>query len=316
MVADSLGDVKDSGSASKTRQARANHPLPILKWAGGKRGLLPKILPLVPQFSGTYFEPFLGAGALFFSMPNQTRKVGNDYNKDLIELYRVVRDNPEGLLSELKQHRNSKEHFYKVRAWDRDAYFRERSAEARAARLIFLNKTCFNGLYRVNSRNEFNVPFGDLKNPDFISETNLLRMSSFLRSQEKGKRLVTLKSGDYRSAVKNAGAGDFVYLDPPYDPLSKTSSFVSYQTSGFSSADQEALKHEIDILTSRGVPVLLSNSATPLIGKLFNDKSVFRTRRVSANRTIGASINSRGQTAELLIDNFRATLGEYQNVQD
>lgn len=308
--------MKKTASAPKTKRAEVGHPLPILKWAGGKRALLPKILPMIPKFTGTYFEPFLGAGALFFSMPHQTKKVGNDYNKDLIELYRVVRDNPEGLLSELRQHRNNKEHFYKVRAWDREANFHQRSAEERAARLIFLNKTCFNGLYRVNSRNEFNVPFGDLKNPDFISETNLLRMSSFLRSREKGKRLVTLKSGDYRRALKNAKGGDFVYLDPPYDPLSKTSSFVSYQTSGFSSADQETLKQEIDTLTARGVPVLLSNSATPLIRKLFSDKSVFRIKRVTANRTIGASINSRGKTAELLIDNFRATLGKHQHVEN
>ena len=308
--------MKNSASASKTNQAEVSNPLPILKWAGGKRGLLPKILPVIPKFSGTYFEPFLGAGAVFFSMPQHIRKVGNDYNKDLIELYRVIRDNPEGLLSELRRHRNTKEHFYRVRAWDREANFRQRSAEERAARMIFLNKTCFNGLYRVNSRNEFNVPFGDFKNPDFVSETNLLRMSSFLLSLDHGKRLVTLKSGDYRAALASAKEGDFVYLDPPYDPLSKTSSFVAYQTSGFSSADQETLKTEIDTLTSRRVPVLLSNSSTPLIRNLFSDKSVFRIRRVTANRTIGASISSRGRTDELLVDNFRATLGEYQRVKN
>lgn len=267
-------------------------------------------MPKIPSFTGTYFEPFLGAGALFFSMPEHLRKVGNDYNRDLIELYRVIRDNPKGLLEELKKHRNTKDHYYEVRAWDREASFRQRSAAERAARLIFLNKTCFNGLYRVNSRNEFNVPFGDLKNPDFVSEKNLLKMSSFLRSRKNGHRLVTLKSGDYRAALRGAREGDFVYLDPPYDPLSKTSSFVSYQTSGFSSSDQEALRQEIDELTSRGVPVLLSNSATPFIRKLFSDTSVFRTRRISATRTIGASVGSRGKTAELLIDNFRATLGK------
>lgn len=293
-----------------SKQSSEGPPLPILKWAGGKRALLPQIMPKIPNFTGTYFEPFLGAGALFFSMPRHLKKVGNDYNRDLIELYRVVRDNPEGLLAELKKHRNTKEHFYEVRAWDREPSFRERSAEEKAARLIFLNKTCFNGLYRVNSRNEFNVPFGNLKNPDFVSETNLLKMSSFLRSREKGNRLVTLKSGDYRAALQGAREGDFVYLDPPYDPLSKTSSFVAYQTSGFSSADQEALKEQIDNLTSRGVPVLLSNSATPFVRRLFCDTNVFRARRISANRTIGASISSRGKTTELLIDNFRATLGK------
>lgn len=307
--------MKNSTTGTSTSESDGGHPVPILKWAGGKRALLPQIKPKIPKFTGTYFEPFLGAGALFFSMPQLTRKVGNDYNIDLIELYRVVRDNPEGLLAELKKHRNDKEHFYSVRAWDREANFRERSAEERAARLIFLNKTCFNGLYRVNSKNEFNVPFGNLKNPDFVSETNLLRMSSFLRARDKGRPLVTLKSGDYRLALEGARKGDFVYLDPPYDPLSKTSSFVSYQTSGFSSKDQEALKYEIDVLTSRGVPVLLSNSATPLIRELFSDKSTYRVSRISANRTIGASIDSRGKTAELLIDNFRETVGNDGHVK-
>lgn len=264
---------------------------------------------MIPEFGGTYYEPFLGAGAVFFALPKNQRKIGNDYNKELIDLYRVVRDNPEGLLFHLRKHVNEKEHFYEVRAWDREPDFLERSAEERAARVIFLNKTCFNGLYRVNSRNEFNVPFADLKNPDFVSESNVKRMSAFLRSKSKGKRSATLKTGDYRTAMRGARAGDFVYLDPPYDPTSLTSSFVSYQTSGFARPDQQALKHEIDRLTAIGVPVLLSNSATPFIKKLYGDPNVYRITEVTANRRIGADTGSRGKTAELLVDNYRAVVG-------
>jgi DNA adenine methylase len=307
--------VKNLAAEPGTSRQGSEAPLPILKWAGGKRALLPKILPLIPEFSGTYFEPFLGAGAVFFAMPKNVRKVGNDYNKELIELYTVVRDNPDGLLFHLRQHVNEKEHFYKVRAWDREPGFSQRSAEARAARLIFLNKTCFNGLYRVNSRNEFNVPFADLKKPDFVAEANVRRMSAFLRLRFHGRRAVTLKAGDYHAATKKARAGDFVYFDPPYDPTSVTSSFVSYQTSGFTQNDQEGLKAEIDRLTAIGVPVLLSNSATPFIKKLFGDKSVYRITEITANRTIGADTGSRGKTAEVLVDNYRATVERKPGVQ-
>ncbi|MDA7843785.1 DNA adenine methylase [Pontimonas sp.] len=300
--------MKKSTSGTAAPEIRRAQPLPLLKWAGGKRGLLPKILPLIPEFTGTYFEPFLGAGAVFFAMPVHTRKVGNDYNQDLVEVYQVVRDNPDKLLSYLSQHKNEKAHFYEVRSWDREPDFQDRPAEERAARIIYLNKTCFNGLYRVNSKNQFNVPFADLKNPDFVSEENVMRVSAFLRSRAQGKRAVTLQSGDYRSALKKAQAGDFVYLDPPYDPLSPTSSFVSYHTTGFTRQDQEALKEEVEQLTEKGVPVLLSNSATPFISTLFSDESIFRITHVETNRAIGAASSSRRKASEFLVDNYRATL--------
>jgi len=287
-------------------------PAPILKWAGGKRALLSRIIPMVTQFNGTYIEPFLGAGALFFSMPRSQKKIGNDFNMELIELYRVVRDDPEGLLFHLRQHRNEQEYFYEVRSWDREPDFAERSKAVRAARLIFLNKTCFNGLYRVNSRNEFNVPFANLKNPDFISERNIRQMSSFLRARLEKSRVVALRQGDYQSTTAKAKRGDFVYLDPPYDPLSDTASFVSYQKTGFTKADQGDLKKEIDRLASIGVPTLLSNSDTPLIRQLFSDQSIYRITQVHTNRRIGADVRSRGRTAELLIDNYKVTVGRGQ----
>jgi len=286
---------------------RGDQPAPILKWAGGKRELLPSIMKKVPAFTGRYIEPFLGAGAVFFAMPASTKKLGNDFNPDLIELYRVVRDNPEGLLRELRKHKNQKEYFYEVRAWDRDPTFPDRPPVERAARLIFLNKTCFNGLYRVNSRNEFNVPFADLKNPDFIAEKNVVLMSSFLRASADTKsRATTLSHGDYRKVTSKATEGDFVYLDPPYDPLSETASFVSYHKDGFSRMNQEQLRDEIVRLTGLGVPVLLSNSNTPFICKLYSDKEIFRTARVSTSRKIGANPSSRGQTFEVLIDNYKS----------
>lgn len=280
---------------------------PFLKWAGGKRALLPEILHRVPQFNGRYIEPFVGAGAVLFAMPHDTPKRVNDFNTDLIEVYETVRDFPEELIRNLRFHQNTKEHFLAVRAWDRKDDFIRRDPVERAARFIYLNRTCFNGLYRVNSKGQFNVPFGNYAKPDLVLAKTIQDASSFLNSTDAaGKRAVEITSGDYKIAIANATQGDFVYLDPPYDPVSPTSSFVAYQQDGFGRADQESLRDELLKLSSNGVPALLSNADTPFISALYGDSSVFQIERVMVSRAIGASSASRTKVGEVLVNNYRA----------
>jgi DNA adenine methylase len=287
--------------ARKTPQAAlelVSKPNPFLKWAGGKRGLLHEILPKVPDFTGRYIEAFLGAGAVLFAVDFKSALV-NDFNEDLIEVYEVIKGQPEQLIKELKKHVNEKEHFLAVRSWDRLPNFSKRTPVERAARFIYLNKTGFNGLYRVNSKGYFNVPFAAQKNPDFIAEENIRKVSEYLKA-------VTFTSGDYRLATKKAKPGDFVYLDPPYDPISVTSSFVAYNTIGFDQSDQESLRDEVVRLTKLGVHVLLSNSDTKFIRGLYKDKDLFRIRSVEVRRAISAKTSSRGMIGEVLVDNFNA----------
>lgn len=272
---------------------------PFLKWAGGKRGLLHEIIPRVPDFSGRYIEPFLGAGAVMFALRPRNGALGNDSNKDLIEVYEVVRDYPEELLSHLSALDNSKEEFMRVREMDRAEDFQTLNPVVRAARFIYLNKTCFNGLYRVNSRGHFNVPFGNYKNPSFDNPDPILAASRFLQNG------VTLTSGDYRTASKFATKSDFVYFDPPYEPVSATSSFVSYQSGGFTQEDQGDLVEEATRLTNLGVPVLLSNSAAPYIREIYSATGHFRISTVQVTRAISAKASSRGAISEFLIDNFQ-----------
>lgn len=275
-------------------------PEPFLKWAGGKRSLLPEILPRIPEIQGRYFEPFLGAGAVFFAIALEQPKVINDFNYDLIQTYEVIRDRLPALLKELEKHQNSKEHFLEVRAWDRQSNFKSLSPVKKAARFIYLNKTCFNGLYRVNSQGFFNVPFGNYKRPNYLDVSNLTAVSLYLKNN------VELSDGNYLEVTNKATNRDFVYFDPPYDPVSATSSFVAYQNAGFSRDDQALLSEEIVRLTKQGVPVLLSNSSTPFIRSLYGDKRVFEIETVSVNRAISATSAGRKAVNEVLVNNFRA----------
>ena len=286
-------------------------PKPFLKWAGGKRALLPLINEKIPeQIQGNYIEPFLGAGAVFFSRNKEEQKIVNDSNLDLIQVYQVIRDDLDQLIIELKKHRNNKDYFLTIRRWDRNpSRWEKKTSVQRAARFIYLNKTCFNGLYRVNSKGNFNVPFGHYAKPDFKSDGNLRAVSEFLNTKSAGsKRAVKLKSGNYREVTAMATENDFVYLDPPYDPVSATASFVSYQRGGFTSEDQKDLKDEILRLTELGVRVLLSNSDTQYIRSLYSDKKIFKTKKIEVARTISAKASSRIKTGEVLIDNYK-TLG-------
>jgi len=264
---------------------------PFLKWAGGKRNLLSTLTLHFPSMRevNRYFEPFLGGGAVFFHLQHPNSLL-SDSNEELIEVYQVVREQVEDLILVLKQHHNEHEYYYKVRS-QKPALL---SRVERAARFIFLNRTCYNGLYRVNSRGQFNVPFGRYKNP-LICDTEGLRASSL------ALRNAHIFVADFEAAVSDAGKDDFVYFDPPYYPLSETSSFTSYTVQRFAAGEQERLAQVFQALTCRGCRVLLSNSDTPLIRKLYES---FATIEVQANRAISCKADGRGEINELLIKNY------------
>lgn len=268
---------------------------PFLKWAGGKRQLLPEIRILIPSSINTYYEPFIGAGAVLFDLQPQ-RAVLNDINPDLMNVYQVIKDNIESLISDLHKHRHDQEYFYQVRNLDRDPCCRSMSPVERASRIIFLNKTCFNGLFRVNSKGHFNVPFGHYKNPKILEEKLLRKVHQYLNTAR-----ITLLNTDFAKAVQEATQGDFVYFDPPYDPVSNTSSFTSYHLGGFDKNEQERLKLVMDELTARGCKVLLSNSGTDFIKKLYRE---YQIKTVSANRAINSVASKRGSIDEVLVMNY------------
>jgi DNA adenine methylase len=265
---------------------------PFLKWVGGKRQLLPSLLELVPErVAGTYREPFIGGGAVFFALAAEgriRRAVLSDVNRELIEVYTAVRDEPEGLIQALRHHRNDSVHYYTVRALEP----KRLSMIERAARFIFLNRCGYNGLYRVNASGKFNVPFGRYVNPAICDAENLRAASRALERAE-------LKCGDFRGAVVKASANDFVYFDPPYVPLTRTASFTSYASGGFGPAEHVRLRDLALRLKQRGVRVLLSNSAVPFVHELYADG--FEKKSVHARRLVSCRPNGRGGVPELLI---------------
>ncbi len=210
----------------------------FLKWAGGKRTILDQIHNLIPDYTGTFIEPFLGGGSVLFSMEPTQKKIVSDSNSELINAYITVRDYPDELLTELKQFKNTSEDFYEIRSWDRTPDFKNRPSTTRAARFIYLNKTCFNGLYRVNSKGHFNVPFGSYKKPDFINEDSIWGANQFLSTKINNEFATQIENMDYLKVLQMAIQGDFVYLDPPYYPISPTEAFVSYTATGFSHDNQ------------------------------------------------------------------------------
>lgn len=271
--------------------------LPILKWVGGKRQLLEQIVPLIPECS-TYYEPFIGGGAVLFN--RQPRKaVINDSNKELINVYRVIKEEPDELIRNLIQHKekNCEHYFYETRALDRDKEaFHKMSDVKKAARIIYLNKTCYNGLFRVNSLGEFNSPWGKYKNPNITNETTIRELSKYLNKAD-----IVIKCGDYKEALKGIRKGAFVYLDPPYMPISSSSSFTGYTADGFGEKEQIILKKQCDMLTKRGIKFLLSNSSCDFIENLYKDYIV---TRVGAKRAINAKADKRGEIDEVLVRNY------------
>ncbi len=276
-------------------------PSPFLKWAGGKRSQLPFLRSHIGQISGRYFEPFLGGGAALFGLAPSTECFAGDLNSDLIATYETVRDAPQELIEIFKDFHNEKEFYLQVRSWDRDPSFVDRPKVEKAARFIYLNRTGFNGLYRVNSRGEFNVPFGRQSYRTIADYENLVKVSQFLKG-ELQSGTVTLFNGSYLDLCAQAQEGDTVYLDPPYDPLSASSSFVSYQKDGFTRKDQEDLRDEVLRLASIGCKVFVSNSSSEYMHKLYGDRQLFQIHRVMVPRQIGAQAQSRSSVEEILVE--------------
>lgn len=267
---------------------------PILKWVGGKRQLLTEIIPLINKKCSTYIEPFVGGGAVFFELQPK-KAIINDYNSELINVYEVVRDFPEELIALLEEHskENSEAYFYKLRSLDRMSEYFEMSKIQKAARIIYLNKTCYNGLFRVNSAGQFNSPYGKYKNPNIINAITIRAMSKYLQNPN-----IAIKQGDYREVLKKARKGSFVYLDPPYMPVSSSASFTGYTENGFSYERQVELKEECDKLKEKGIPFLMSNSDCDEIRDLYEGYDI---RTVQAKRYINSDANKRGEVSEVLI---------------
>ncbi|MCM3055724.1 MULTISPECIES: DNA adenine methylase [Bacillaceae] len=269
---------------------------PFLKWAGGKRQLLPEIRKYIPKRIGTYYEPFLGGGAVLFDLQPK-KAVINDINSELINTYLVIKNNVDELIEDLRKHENTSDYYYKIRDLDRDKNrFSKLSDVEKASRLIYLNKTCFNGLFRVNSQGQFNVPFGRYKNPNIVNEFVLRAVSHYLNNNE-----VKILNGDFADAVSSAKKGDFVYFDSPYDPVSETASFTGYTLGGFNKDEQIRLRDLFVDLDKRGCKVLLSNSATDFIKDLYKD---YHIEIVSATRNINSIASKRGKIDEVLVMNY------------
>jgi len=280
------------------RPSYADDPLkawPIVKWAGGKSELVDELVAEMPEKIGTYVEPFAGGAALFFALasapkPRFVRAQLNDRNAELIASYRAVRDDVDAVITKLGGYKYDKDLYYKVR----DVETHDLTDVARGARLIYLNKTCFNGLWRENSKGRNNVPFGTYTNPKIIDVDGLRRASRALA----WVRLTTL---DFEAACEGLGPGDFAYFDPPYVPVSKTASFTAYSASGFSRADQERLAALLVALKRRKVRAMLSNANTPETRELY---AKLRTKEVSARRSINSDKTKRGAAGELVVMNY------------
>jgi len=280
------------------RPSLTTPPRPFLKWAGGKRQLLPVLRAHLPASWQTlrYYEPFLGAGALLFSL-SPRRAVVNDANQQLIQTYQALKQSCEEVIALLEEHReyHCQEYYYQIREMDRDSGFETLPAAVKAARLIYLNKTCFNGLHRVNNQGWFNVPYGRYVNPA-ICEADVLRsVGDYLRRNN-----ITLRSGDFAAAVRGARRDSFVYFDPPYHSPDNAN-FTSYQANTFGETEQRRLRDTFAALTRRGVPCLLSNSDTAFIRHLYDG---YHIDTIQARRAINSDATQRGAVNEVLIWNW------------
>ena len=275
-------------------------PKPFVKWAGGKRQLLAELEKNFPKQFGTYFEPFLGGGAVLFDLlakkPNLKCSV-SDLNSDLVLAYVTIRDKLGRLIESLENHsknyhKDSTEYYYDVRKQE------PKSQIEKVSRLLFLNKTCFNGLYRVNSKGKFNVPLGRYTNPNIVNRENLIIASKFLQSER-----IKISCRDFESILKDAKKGDFVYFDPPYQPVSDTANFTSYTHRDFTEDDLQRLADLANQLNSKGVHVLLSNSNTKIVKKIFSSKK-WKVKEIAVNRAINSNSQKRTGHKEVLIKNY------------
>jgi len=269
---------------------------PVLKWVGGKRQLLDTLAPLLPKRINTYCEPFVGGGALLFKMQPKSAYI-NDINEELIRVYDVIKNDVEALIIALEDFRNEADYFYNVRDWDRDKEKYSLLSEIeKAARVIYLNKTCYNGLFRVNSAGEFNSPFGNYRNPNIINAPTLRAVSSYFNSAA-----ITITAYDYAEVLDALPKSTFVYLDPPYDPVSDTSSFTGYSRGGFSRDEQIRLRECCDELHKKGIKFMLSNSATDFIKEQYADYNI---TIVQAKRAINSDGAKRGEIDEVVVRNY------------
>ena len=277
-----------TGKARRSKSSSSG----FLKWAGGKGQLVPELLHWIPASATNYYEPFVGSGALYFAL-RKSDLIDNaclsDTNEELINAYKQVKENVEALARILSDHqtKHSKEYYYEIRSLSPD----EMPSLERAARMIYLNKTCFNGLYRVNKSGRFNVPIGSYKNPRIVDQYRLREASKLLQHAKVQVR-------DFESVVEDAEPGDFIYFDPPYIPLSTTSSFTSYTKAQFGEAEQRRLASLCDELANRGIKWLLSNSDTPLTHALWASHNI---EIVKATRAINSNASKRGQVTEVLV---------------
>ncbi len=278
--------------AGPPRPAARTSVEPFIKWAGGKSRVLPELLARLPSaagWSGRYFEPFLGGAALYLHQ-QPAGAVLSDTNPELVNLYAIVRDQPEALIANLARHAYERAHYYAVRAIDPATL----EPVERAARFVFLNRTCFNGLWRVNRQGQFNVPFGRHTNPNVCPTDRILRASEALAA-------ATIRHADFEASLDSARAGDFVYLDPPYVPLTPTASFTAYTASDFGLADQRRLADRVRALTARGVMCMVSNSDTPVVRELY---AGLRIDRILVARNIARTVAGRAPVGEVIVRNY------------
>lgn len=269
---------------------------PVVKWVGGKRQIIDQIMKYVPENISTYYEPFLGGGAVLFELQPK-KAVVNDINSELINLYEVIKNNVDELINDLSKHKNDKSYFYNIRELDRNPeLYSVLTPVQRASRIIYLNKTCYNGLFRVNKAGEFNTPFGNYSNPNIVNETTLRAVSDYFN-----KAHITFTCLDFEEALKGARISSFVYLDPPYDPVSDTASFTGYDKGGFDRNKQIRLKKTCDRLNQKGIRFLLSNSATDFIKDLYKD---YKLVVIQAKRVINSKADKRGEIDEVLVMNY------------
>ncbi len=272
---------------------------PFLKWVGGKKKIIPQIKQYIPKSYCQYFEPFIGGGALFFDLEPKKAYI-NDINKILISAYKNIKNHPHEIINKLEDLQKT---FYEKNNEERKTYFyeirdvfnnTEYDSFLKTSYIIFLNKTCYNGMYRENLKGKFNVPFGRYKNPKILDKKNILAVSKLLQN-------VTITGYSFEKAVENAKSMDFIYFDPPYHPLSITSNFTSYSNGGFTEKDQIKLRDVFKDLDKRNCLVMLSNSDTEFIREIYEE---FTQKTVSAARSINCKAAGRGKINELLIMNY------------
>ena len=274
-------------------------PCPFLKWVGGKRQVIPQIKKYIPGNYCKYFEPFVGGGALFFNLKTKKAYL-NDINKILISAYKNIKNHPYEIIDKLdelqkvfykKNHEERKKYYYKIRYTFNNL---RSDSFLKTSYMIFLNKTCYNGMYRENLKRKFNVPFGRYKNPKILDKENILAVSKLLTN-------TIITSCSFEKAVEKAKKGDFIYFDPPYHPLSITSNFTSYSNSGFTKENQRKLRDVFEDLDNRGCFVMLSNSDTKFIGEIYKG---YTQKKITTGRLINCKAAGRGKINELLILNY------------